>query len=107
MKYETTHWGKASRSCKLLRAQGVVVLRTVLQDRIAALNGRSVQYVLRQVSSTVRMLHTQISRLFTRQSETSLGQHLRKMSFPLRYLLKLPFWCPSAICWQHHTVSNT
>jgi hypothetical protein len=28
---------------------GVVLLRTLLQDRIASLNGRSVEHVLRQV----------------------------------------------------------
>ena len=29
-------------------AQGVVVLRSLLQDRMAALNGRTVEYVLKQ-----------------------------------------------------------
>ena len=39
------------RQCQRLRmraAQGVVVLRSLLQDRMAALNGRTVEYVLKQ-----------------------------------------------------------
>lgn len=37
-------------------AQAVVVLRTLLQDRIAMLNGRSVQHVLRQDTAAFKRL---------------------------------------------------
>ena len=38
-----------SSAQQLASIAGVVLLRTLLQDRIASLNGRSVEHVLRQV----------------------------------------------------------
>ena len=42
--------------------QVVVIMRTALQDRIAALNGRSVQHVLRQVRHPLSLLVLACSR---------------------------------------------